>query len=163
MKSRIVAAWASALFLCVAPARAQTLSEIEARYGAPVKSYPVSENLWMSPEFADDGQLCAARLYPKKIDASTNYLSPTASLWEVGEVFDELAPPSVRGRKREDYGALIAGGMIFSGFGYENVRINFVSALSGAKGPAQEAAEFPGVRSAQVVTITCLSRKCSSR
>ena len=149
---------------------AQTLSEIETKFGAPVKSYSVSENIWMSPEFTDDGQLCMARLYPKKIDATTDFIDSTLSLWEVKDVFDELAPVTVRGKKKEDFGTTFTGGMAFSGFGYENVHINFVSPFgfsSSCKIPAnkrqsREVAEFPGVQLAQVVTITWLNRKCAN-
>ena len=166
MKMRIIAVLALALFFSVSSTRAQTISELETKYGAPVKSYSVSENIWMSPEFTADGQLCMARLYPKKIDATTNYLSSMLSLWEVKDVFNELAPTVVRGKKKEDYGMLISGNMIFAGFGYENVRINFTSPLSSAareKRQAEEVAEFPGIQSAQIVTITWLNRKCAAR
>jgi hypothetical protein len=154
------------LLFAVSSARAQTLSELETKYGAPVKSYSVSENIWMSPEFTPDGQLCMARLYPKKIDATTNYLSSMLSLWEVEDMFNDLAPTTARGKKKEDYGKLIIGSMVFAGFGYENVRIDFTSPLSSAfrdKKQAEEVAEFPGIQSAQIVTITWLNRKCAAR
>src|SRR5690349_6503345 len=115
---RIIAASALALFFSFSSARAQTLSELETKYGAPVKSYSVSENIWMSPEFTADGQLCMARLYPKKIDATTNYLSSALSPWEVEDVFNELAPNAVRGKKKQDYGMFIFGNLVFAGFGY---------------------------------------------
>src|SRR5215813_5365490 len=79
---------------------AQTLSEIEGKYGKPIRSYSVSENVWMTPEFTADGQLCMARLYPKKIDASNNYLNSDLSLAEVEAVFGQLAPVTVRGEKK---------------------------------------------------------------
>jgi hypothetical protein len=155
--------WALVLFSSGSSAWAQTLSELETKYGAPVKSYSVGENIWMSPEFTSDGQLCVARLYPKKIDAATNYVNSTLLLWEVKDVFDELAPASVRGKKKEDYGMLFSGNMIFAGFGYENVRINFLSSPSRNNRQTEEVAEFPGIRAPQIVTITWLNRKCSSR
>ncbi|HUQ34683.1 MAG TPA: hypothetical protein VM095_21370 [Pyrinomonadaceae bacterium] len=171
MKTRIIGIPALVLFVSVSSAWAQTLSELETKYGAPVKSYAVSENIWMSPELTDEGQLCMARLYPKKIDAATNYLNSMLSLREVKDVFDELAPVAVRGKKKEDYGMLFIGNMIFAGFGYEHVRINFTSPLTFApsgkvssdKRQTEEVAEFPGVQSAEIVIITWLTRKCSSR
>ena len=158
------------LVLAFSSVRAQTLSEIEKKFGAPVKSYSVSENIWMSPEFTDDGQLCMARLYPKKIDATTNYVNDSfLSLWEVKEVFDDLAPVVVRGQKKEDFGMLISGNMIFSGFKYENVQINFISAFGFASNLASankrrlaEIAEFPKVSAPQIVTISWLNRKCAN-
>lgn len=151
------------LFLAFSSVQAQTLSEIEKKFGAPVKSYSVNENIWMSPEFTDDGQLCMARLYPKKIDATTNYLNSMLSLWEVKQVFDDLAPVSVRGQRKEDFGMLISGNMVFSGFTYENVHINFVApAFSDGKTRTEKVDEFPKVTSAQIVTITWLNRKCAN-
>lgn len=169
MKMRILGILALVLLFFVSSALGQTLSQIETKYGAPIKSYSVSENIWMSPEFTDDGQLCMARLYPKKIDATNNYLDSMLSLWEVEDVIDELAPANIRGKKKVDYGLLITGNMVFAGFGYENVRINFTSPLNSFfkapndKRQSREVAEFPGVQSAQIVTITWLNRKCSTR
>lgn len=157
------------LALAFSSVRAQTLSEIEKKFGVPVKSYSVSENIWMSPEFTNDGQLCMARLYPKKIDATTNYLGSTLSLWEVKNVFDEFAPVAVRGKKKEDFGTTYMGGMAFSGFGYENVSINFLSCGLSSSCPAignkrrvEEIEEFPNITSPQVVTIIWLNRKCAN-
>jgi hypothetical protein len=143
---------------------AQTSSEIQARYGTPVSAYSVSEHIWMTPEFTADGQLCSARLYPKKIDASHNYLMSELSLAEVEAVFDQLAPVTVRGEKKEDYGLVISGGAVVTAFGYEAVHINFVSSLSSWSKVANNrgAKEFPGVRSAQIATITWLHRSCVS-
>lgn len=170
MKMRIIGVVALILSFSVSSMWAQTLSELEAKYSAPIKSYSVSENIWMSPEFTVDGHLCMARLYPKKIDATTNYLNSMLSLWEVKDVFDEIAPLAVRGKKKEDYGMWFIGNVIFTGFGYENVRINFVSSLSSTslskvsakKRHVEEIAEFPGVQSAQIVIITWLNRKCAT-
>lgn len=144
---------------------AQTLSEIQARYGTPINSYSVSEHVWMTPEFTADGQLCRARLYPKKIDTSNSYLMSELSLAEVEAAFDQLAPVTVRGEKKEDYGLVVIGGMAFTAFGYEAVRINFVSSLQSWSRVAnnREAKEFPGIRSAQIVTITWLHRSCVSK
>ena len=143
---------------------AQTLSEIQARFGTPTSSYSVSEHVWMTPEFTADGQLCRVRLYPKKFDASTDYVMSELSLAEVEAVFDQLAPVTVRGEKKEDYGLIGTGGLVFAAFGYETVRINFVSSLSSWSRVAniRGTKEFPGIRSAQIATITWLYRPCVS-
>jgi hypothetical protein len=143
---------------------AQTLSEIQARYGTPINSYSVSEHIWMSPEFTGDGQLCRALLYPKKIDAAKSYIMSDLSLVEVAAVFDQLASVTMRGKRKDDYGLVGTGGMVFSGFGYEAVRINFVSSFSSWFGVAKkrETKEFPGIQSAQIATITWLHRLCVS-
>ena len=150
------------LVLAFSSVRAQNLSEIEKKFGTPVKSYSVSENIWMSPEFTDDGQLCMARLYPKKIDATMNYLDSILSLEEVKQVFDNLAPVSVRGQKKEDFSGLTSSGYIFSsGVFYKNVRIDFVSsAFYLDKKQPEKVGELPKVTAAQIVTITWLNQKC---
>jgi hypothetical protein len=159
---RYFGAIALVLILSLSSVHAQTLSEVETKYGAPINSYSVSKNVWMSPEFTDDGQICKARLYPRKIDPTNNYLGSTLSLAEVKEILDELVPVAVRGNKKEDVGFLIIGNIVFSGFGYENVRINFVGPLSSgtAANRRHVVAEFAGVHSAEIVSITWLKRKC---
>jgi hypothetical protein len=153
-------------------AHAQTLSDLEKRYGAPVRAYSASEHIWVTPEFGDDGQLCMARLYPKQIDAGNNYLWDSLPLWEVKEVLDQLAPANVRGKKKGDRGFFFIGGVVFSGFDYENVRIDFTSTSPSRKpnravraAPMADDDEFPGqfARSAQIVTISWLNRKCAAR
>ena len=153
-------------------ATAQTLANLETKYGAPVKLYSVDEHTWMAPEFADDGQLCMVRLFPKQIDPENNYLWNSLPLYEVKDVFDQLAPPANRGKKGDDQGFFVAGRMAFRFFQYENVRVTFITSdfVSSNKAeretklpstPADD--EFPGpyVRSAQIVTISWNHRKCS--
>jgi hypothetical protein len=53
------------LFVCGVPAVGQTVSDIELKYGKPVLVYPVSEHIWMTPEYATDEQVCRMTLYPK--------------------------------------------------------------------------------------------------
>ena len=164
---RLIGTITLVLSLSLSSVCAQSLHDVETKYGAPVRSYSVSENIWMSPEFSADGQLCLARLYPKKIDATNNYLGSMLFPWEIKDVFDKLAPVAVRGVQKENFGTLITGNMIFAGFTYENVRINFVSSLSSQAVPAnkrqtREVSEFPGVHSAEIVTITWLHRTCVS-
>lgn len=136
-------------------AAAQSGADIETKYGPPISSYSVSENIWMTPEFTGDEQLCIVRLYPKQIDPNTNYLQGRLSRWEVKEVFDQLAPVPVRGRKLEDLGLLVIGNSVFQGLVYERERINFVSSLGRTIGAKEEdVAEFSGIDRPQIVTIT---------
>lgn len=44
--------------LCFSSASAQTAADLEAKFGKPAEVYSVSENIWMTPEFAADGR-CA--------------------------------------------------------------------------------------------------------
>ncbi len=142
-------------------ASAQSKADIENKYGTPISAYSVSENIWMTPEFTRDGQLCMARLYPKQIDANTNYLQGRLSLWDVKDVFDQLAPISVRGRKIDDLGLSVTGNSVFQALVYEKVRINFVSSLGRSKDAKEEdVTEFRGIERPQIVTITWTNRTC---
>ena len=167
MIARLIGASAFLLVCLCCSSDAQSPSEMDLKFGVPVKSYSVSEKTWMSPEFTTDGQLCRARLYPKKIDPTTNYLGSDLSLNEVEAVLNQLAPASVRGLKKEDFGWHVSGSIVFSGFRYEAVRIDFVAAWpswnSAARNLVREAKEFPGVHAAEVATITWLHRTCGSR
>ena len=168
MRLRLLVTW---LFLAAvfSTASAQTLSDIEKKYGPPVRAYPVDEHIWMTPRFDADGQLCNVVLYPKQFDRSTNYLWAVLPLREVKRVFDRLAPADIRGKKTQDYGSIFTGGSAFSAFQYENVRINFITPTGSSRftRPGGSAAraddeEFPGpwVQTAQIVGITWLKRKC---
>ena len=42
----------------VVSAFGQSRAEIEAKFGQPVNTYSVGGSIWMSPEYASDGQVC---------------------------------------------------------------------------------------------------------
>src|SRR5437588_10847546 len=108
----------------ISTAFGQTASELEGRYGKPIKAYPVSEHLWMTPEFTNDGQICRTRLYPARISADTNYLGvgDTLDLWELKDVLSQLTPPQMRGEKSQPFGmSLLLGQMAETIFTYKNV------------------------------------------
>jgi hypothetical protein len=64
------------LILTVAaiPVASQTVSEIEKTQGKPMRAYSVSEHIWMTPDFATDGQVCRMRFYPTRFYRGTVYL-----------------------------------------------------------------------------------------
>jgi hypothetical protein len=100
----------------------RSLSDIEKRYGKPVIVYAVSEHIWMSPEYAADGQICRATLYTKRISADANYLGSYMPVWELISVFNELAPSDTRGAKKEYFGnTSTSASMAWTTFEYENV------------------------------------------
>lgn len=61
--------------LSVISAVGQTRTEIEDSFGQPVKAYAVSEHIWMSPDYASDGQVCRMTFYPRRFSSTTNYLT----------------------------------------------------------------------------------------
>jgi hypothetical protein len=171
MKSRLSVTWLL-LAILFSTAHAQTLSDIEKKYGTPVRAYSASEHIWVRPEFGGDGQLCMVRLYPKQIDAGNNYLWDKLPLWEVKEVFDQIAPAEVRGKRKADLVSFQIGGMGFSGVEYEHVRINFTTPLTSRRLDRAASSvtvaddkEFPDPwgQSAQIVTISWLNRKCADK
>ena len=125
MINRIMFA-AVVLMLNVNSAFAQTASEIERDYGKPVNAYSVGTLIWMTPEYAADGQVCRMRLYPKRFSANTNYLFDKISFNEFQAAVDYVVPPSTRGAKKEpfDSGAT-GGGVMWAIFKYEKVTIEY--------------------------------------
>ena len=117
------------LVLFVTTASGQKVSDIEKEYGAPTHVYSVSEHIWMTPEYGIDGQICRARLYPKRIAPKTNYLTTELPFQELKEVLDRLIPPAQRGSAREFFGDTeLGGGMGWTTYPYENVSIVFLFA-----------------------------------
>jgi hypothetical protein len=117
------------LILFVTSASGQKVSDIEKEYGAPTQVYSVSEHIWMTPEYGIDGQICRARLYPKRISPKTNYLWNELPFHELSEVLNRLIPPAQRGSAKEFFGETeLGGGMGWTTYPYENVSIVFIFA-----------------------------------
>jgi len=106
----------------------QTAADIQAKYGKPVAAYSVSEHIWMTPEYAPDGQVCRIRLYPKRISADTNYGWHDLPFNELRDVLNALVRVETRGAKKESFGATATGGnSAWTIYRYENVIFTFVS------------------------------------
>jgi hypothetical protein len=109
----------------------QTSAQIKEKYGQPIEAYSVSENIWMTPEFTADGQVCQMRLYPKRISVTTNYLSNKLNYWELKEVLNQLAPTETRGNRTKFFGfTLFLGQMSNIIYGYDKVSFNFLASLN---------------------------------
>lgn len=118
------------LFILIASEtiHAQTAAEIQSKYGKPVDVYSVSEHIWMTPEYASDGQVCSIRLYPKRISDNTNYGAHDLPFKELRDVLNALVRPETRGPKKESFGATATGGgAAWTSYDYENVTFTFVS------------------------------------
>ena len=114
--------------LYITSASAQTASDIETKYGDPIKAYTVSENIWMTPEYTVEGQVCEMRLYHKRIASDTNYLSTTLPFEELQRVLDQLVPIEKRGAKKESFGLMTTGGgAAWTTYPYQKVTFKFVS------------------------------------
>lgn len=167
---------------------AQTASEIESEFGKPTNAYSVSANVWMTPDFAEDGQVCRMRLYQKRISGNTNYVGKL-TFADFKKVVDRLVPPEIRGVRGEPFdenGSTMGGGVIWATFTYEIVRITYSGGLrmsaadlkdskpfnfdemfnslppEDSKESAKPKGDFEAHKSSpvEIVTITWLQRKC---
>ena len=103
-------------------ASGQTAADVEKKYGKPVNVYPVSKSIWMTPEYAADGQICRATLYLRRISDEANRLGTYIPMWELVNVFNELAPANTRGAKKEYFGnTQTSASMAWTTFAYEKV------------------------------------------
>jgi len=111
---------------CVPPVVGQSLSEIDREYGKPTYAYSVSRYIWMTPEYAADGQVCRMRLYPKHIDSKTDYLAPELNFEELTSVLNKLVPLEQRGQKKDSFGITeMGGGVAWTTYEYEKVTFVF--------------------------------------
>jgi hypothetical protein len=125
MPNRVIPATLTALF-CVTIASAQSAADIKNAYGPPVNAFSVSEHIWMTPEYAADGQICRGTLYAKRISPETDYVSNNLPLMELIGSVDKLAPVNMRGTRREPFGATqTSAALAWTIFTYENVTVSF--------------------------------------
>ena len=116
------------LLLTVTTTRGQTVSELERKYGKSVSVYNVSEHIWMTPDYSADGQVCQMRLYPKRIGPETNYLGSQLLFPELRQVLNQIAPPHLRGLKKDGFGLTdLGGGIAWTNYEYDNVSFTFIS------------------------------------
>lgn len=114
------------LILLARTAFAQTVSEIESRFGAPIKVYSVSEHIWMTPEYTRDGQVCQISVFSKRIEPDTNYLSGPLPFHELKSILNRLLPPSTRGTKGDLFGYTdVGGGIAWTTYPYEKATFVF--------------------------------------
>jgi hypothetical protein len=107
---------------------AQTAADIQTQYGKSVDVYSVSEHIWMTPDYASDGQVCRMRFYPKRIGGNTNYGAHDLPFNELRDVLNALVRVETRGAKKESFGATATGGgAAWTTYDYENVSFTFVS------------------------------------
>lgn len=132
MKPGILMAVLLACFLSV---HEQTITDIERTYGQRQQVYLVSQHIWMTPDYARDGQVCRMRLYPKRVDASINYVGVGLQYDELRELLNSLVPLDKRGMKSNiNFGATATGGpAAWTTYPYERVTFTFTSSFVPAK------------------------------
>lgn len=114
----------------VASAFGQSQAEIEAKFGQPVNAYAVGEGIWMSPEYASDGQVCRMIFYPRRFSSTTTYLTNRLPFDEFRSVIDAIVPLGVRGSQKEPFRDGLwnfGGGVQWADFVYERVTIRYLA------------------------------------
>jgi len=122
------------LLLSVTRAFGQTASEIESRFGQPLRVYSLTEHIWMTPDYTADGQLCQMRLFPKRVGPETDYLSSQLPFEELKSILNQLVPPATRGIKGESFGLTdTGGGIAWTTYPYEKASFVFAFRMRLAK------------------------------
>lgn len=117
--------------LCALPVQGQTVSEIKKAYGEPMLAYSVTEHIWMTPDFAADGQLCRMRFHPKRVYRDTIYADAHLNSHELKWILNQVAPPSTRGEKAIGFGmTTLGGGSATTEYEYEKVSFTFGSSVN---------------------------------
>lgn len=112
------------------PVVSQTVSENEKRHGKPMLAYSVSEHIWMTPDFAADGQVCRMRFYPKRFNRGTVHLGGHLKSQELKWVLNHLVPPSARGNRKTSFGlSTLTGGLVQTNYEYEKVTFTFAYSM----------------------------------
>ena len=118
------------LALLVTSASGQKVSDIEKEYGTATQAYSLSEHIWMTPEFGVDGEICRARLFPRRISTKINYLAKELPFQELRDALNRLIPPAQRGSAKEFFGDTeLGGGIGWTTYPYDNVSIVFIFAV----------------------------------
>ena len=127
MKIRITLITAVVALSCIF-VNGQNLQEVERTYRKQADVYLVGQRLWMTPSYSEDGQVCMMRVYPKTISKNDNYLDPNLDIDEALSFINLLFPVSTRGRRADGFGLSdLGGGVIWTRFDYDNVRLVFIS------------------------------------
>ncbi len=167
------------------PVASQTVSEIEETYGKPTLAYSVSEHIWMTPDFAADGQVCRMRFYSKRFDRKAIKLGGHLVFSELKSVLNQIVPPLLRGSRGSSFGiGTFGGGIIETDYEYENVTFTFIDSLritidpkslkksdefvlrdgfpvaALPKPPPPSESDFDGAPKAQIVILRWSDRTC---
>lgn len=166
----------------------QTATETEKYYNEATFAVSFNEHFKMAPEFTDYGQYCRVKLFP--ILGNINYAHGKLLFDDFRSVVDQIVPLKERGAKSEPFDKLwtIGGGVMYSTFTYEKVRITYSASFKldpdifnksednnllelslflekEKENPAKAQDDFYHFHDSEVefVTITWLYRKCAER
>ena len=118
------------VMVAAVPVASQTVSEIEESHGKPTLAYSVSEQIWMTPDFAADGEVCRMRFYPKRFDRNAVKLGGHLTFSELKWILNQIVPPSLRGNRKTSSGlSTLGGGIVETYYEYEAVTFTFIYSL----------------------------------
>lgn len=124
MKSRLIQI--SILLLAAIPAWAQSATELEAKYGAPLKAYEIRPGIMMAVAFDKSGQVSEMGIEPLVFHGSAIDVDSEISQHLIQNIIDELVPKAKRGAKLKTLEPVSMGGeTVISGEDYWNVSITF--------------------------------------
>ncbi len=113
-------------------ADAQTVSDLETKYGKPLQIYEVLPGVMATVKFNDNGQVREMRVERYNATEKMIYLDTTFPDDLLEKVVDELAPPAKRGAKSERSGDTVFMGGIARTFDeYENASITYFRSSRG--------------------------------
>lgn len=112
----------------------QDAKEIERTYRKQEAIYQVGEQLWMTPLYSEDGQVCMMRIVPRTISHDTNYLDRYVDLEAILNFLNRTFPVNMRGPRKGAFGMSdVGGGVIWTKFEFENVQFVFISTYDKSK------------------------------
>jgi hypothetical protein len=177
------------LVLSVNTAFGQSASEIESKFGPPIRVYSLTEHIWMTADYALDGQVCQMKLFPKRVGPNNDYLSHQLPFEELKFILNRLIPPAARGVKGKLFGFTdTGGGLAWTTYPYEKAVFTFAfrfridkEALKQSEPFSLSAEEMSSYRQSaktppsdndfdnsqtdnlEIVTIKWTGRKCAGR
>jgi hypothetical protein len=129
----------------------QTSDDLSARY-RPITVYQLRPDVTMTPQYADDGQVCEMALERQQNTDEGIVFAAPFSEHEVSQFINELAPEAERGRNlTRALNENVDGDFITTTYTYENVLVRVYGIIRSA----------PGGNS--VITITWRKRRCSEK
>jgi len=102
----------------------QTSSDLEKKYGTPVKAFEVHRGVLLLAKYAESGQVCEMVLENRHKTESGFDLDEMLTDDVLERLIDELVPASERGRRDSSYGwSMALGQSTQTNYSYENVEI----------------------------------------
>ncbi len=127
---KLIIAVLSVVITVVIVSSAQTIADIESKYGKPTQIYEIRPGIMMTVKFDAEGQATDIKIARQAITDSTIYLGVLLPDDLVKEIIDELVPISKRGKMPREGDTFFAGHVGLRTDDYGNVTITYHSSAS---------------------------------